>query len=133
MNTRRTRSQEVVLGQLKTQKRSISAQELYAELRKTQHKMGLATVYRALDALKREGLVHVRILPTGESVYSCVQQDEHHLTCVECGKSILLNECPVHNLENSLQQSHHFKIYYHTLEFFGLCEHCCRLQEMGNS
>ncbi|ERT07559.1 ferric uptake regulator family protein [Lyngbya aestuarii BL J] len=133
MNIRRTRSQEVILGQLKTQKQAISAQELYAELRKTPHKMGLATVYRALDALKREGLVQVRTLPTGESVYSCVQQDEHHLTCVECGKSIPLNECPVHHLESLLQQSHHFKIYYHTLEFFGLCEHCCHLQEMGNS
>ncbi|MDY7022156.1 MAG: transcriptional repressor, partial [Cyanobacteriota bacterium] len=78
MNTRRTRSQDVILDQLKTQKRSISAQELYAELRKTQQKMGLATVYRALDALKRERQIHVRTLPTGESVYSCVQQDEHH-------------------------------------------------------
>lgn len=133
MNTRRTRSQEVILGQLKTQKRSVSAQELYAELRKTQYKMGLATVYRALDSLKREGLVQVRTLQTGESVYSCVQQDEHHLTCVECGKSIPLNECPVHHLESLLQQSHNFKIYYHTLEFFGLCERCCHLQEMGNS
>ncbi|WP_413162432.1 Fur family transcriptional regulator [Capilliphycus salinus ALCB114379] len=133
MNTRRTRSQEVILGQLKTQKRSISAQELYAELRKTEYKMGLATVYRALDALKREGLVQVRTLPTGESVYSCVQQDEHHLTCVECGKSIPLNECPVHHLESLLQKSHNFKIYYHTLEFFGLCERCHHLQEIEQS
>ncbi|MEL7038092.1 MAG: Fur family transcriptional regulator [Cyanobacteria bacterium J06592_8] len=124
MNTRRTRSQDVILDQLKSQNRSISAQELYAELRKTQQKMGLATVYRALDALKREGQIHVRTLPTGESVYSCVQQDEHHLTCLECGKSVTLNECPVHHLEGLLQQSHNFKIYYHTLEFFGLCEQC---------
>ncbi len=133
MNTRRTRSQEIVLDQLKTLKQSISAQELYSELRKTQHKMGLATVYRALDTLKREGLVHVRTLPTGESVYSCVQQDEHHLTCVECGKSIPLNECPVHHLEGLLQQSHKFKIYYHTLEFFGLCEHCDHLENRTKS
>ena len=133
MNTRRTRSQEVILGQLKTQKRSISAQELYAELRKTEYKMGLATVYRALDALKREGLVQVRTLTTGESVYSCVQQDEHHLTCVECGKSVPLNECPVHHLESLLQKSHNFKIYYHTLEFFGLCEQCSHSEELGKS
>lgn len=126
---RRTRSQEQILTQLKTLKRSISAQELYLELRKSNQALGLATVYRSLDILKREGLVHVRTLSTGESVYSCMQQDEHHLTCVECGRSIALDECPVHHLEQELQQSHNFKIYYHTLEFFGLCDRCSKSQE----
>jgi Fur family ferric uptake transcriptional regulator len=124
MNTRRTRSQERILTQLKQLKRAVSAQELYLTLRENEQSIGLATVYRGLDALKREGLVHVRTLPSGESMYSSMQQDEHHLTCVECGISIPLEQCPVHHLESLLQQSHNFKIYYHTLEFFGLCENC---------
>lgn len=128
MNTRRTRSQERILSKLKTLRRSLSAQDLYLEMRKDRQGIGLATVYRSLDALKREGLVHVRILPTGESVYSCVLQDEHHLTCLECGRSIPINECPVHHLETTLQEAHHFKIYYHTLEFFGLCSECAKKQ-----
>ncbi|NEO28626.1 MAG: transcriptional repressor, partial [Kamptonema sp. SIO4C4] len=33
-------------------------------------------------------------------------------------------ECPVHELEHQLQDSHDFKVYYHTLEFFGLCDRC---------
>lgn len=128
MNTRRTRSQQRILTKLKTLRRSLSAQDLYLEMRKGEHSMGLATIYRSLDALKREGLVHVRLLATGESVYGLVQQDEHHLTCVECGYSIAIDECPVHHLENSLQKSHDFKIYYHTLEFFGLCDRCAKEQ-----
>ena len=128
MNTRRTRSQERILSKLKTLRRSLSAQDLYLEMRKDRQGIGLATVYRSLDALKREGLVQVRILPTGESIYSSVQQDEHHLTCLECGRSVAIHECPVHHLESTLQQSHHFKIYYHTLEFFGLCSQCAKKQ-----
>lgn len=128
MKTRRTRSQERILTQLKQLKRAVSAQELYLKLRENEQSIGLATVYRGLDALKREGLVHVRTLPSGESMYSSMQQDEHHLTCVECGVSIPLEECPVHHLESLLQQSHNFKIYYHTLEFFGLCENCTASQ-----
>lgn len=130
MKPRRTRSQDRILTKLKTLKQSVSAQELYLELRKSNQAMGLATVYRSLDSLKREGLVHVRTLTTGEAVYSCVQQDEHHLTCIECGRSIPLDICPVHHLENQLQQSHKFKIYYHTLEFFGLCDRCALTQEI---
>ncbi len=130
MKPRRTRSQDRILTKLKTLKQSVSAQELYLELRKSNQAMGLATVYRSLDTLKREGLVHVRTLTTGEAVYSCVQQDEHHLTCIECGRSIPLDDCPVHHLEHQLQQSYKFKIYYHTLEFFGLCDRCALAQEV---
>jgi Fur family ferric uptake transcriptional regulator len=120
----RTRSQEKILRLLKTLHRAISAQDLYLELRQTQQNMGLATVYRALEGLKLDGLVKVRTLTNGESLYSPVQQDQHHLTCLNCGRSIPIAECPVHELEHQLQASHQFKVYYHTLEFFGLCADC---------
>lgn len=86
--------------------------------------MGLATVYRSLDALKLEGAVQMRTLPSGESLYSLPQEDRHHLTCLQCGSSIAIDECPVHDLEHQLHQAHKFKIFYHTLEFFGLCPQC---------
>jgi Fur family transcriptional regulator, ferric uptake regulator len=57
-------------------------------------------------------------------LYSCVQADRHHLTCLQCGQSIAIDECPVEQLENRLESLHQFKIYYHTLEFFGICLTC---------
>lgn len=95
--------------------------------------MGLATVYRALDALKLEGVVQVRTLATGESLYSLVQRDQHHLTCLQCGNSIPIHECPVHDLEEHLNESYQFKIYYHMLEFFGLCTDCQLANQTQNS
>lgn len=124
MKARRTRSQEKILTFLKALNREISAQELYLELRTSPQSMGLATVYRSLEALKLEGLVQVRTLANGESLYSCSQKDQHHLTCLNCGRSIAIDRCPVRELENQLQQSHQFKVYYHTLEFFGVCDRC---------
>jgi len=121
---KRTRSQENILLTLKALGKPISAQELYIELRNEGKGVGLATVYRALDALKLEGLVQVRTLTSGESLYSLVQEDRHHLTCLQCGASIPIQQCPVHDLENQLNRSYHFKIFYHTLEFFGLCTTC---------
>lgn len=124
MKSQRTRNQERILSLLKELDRAVSAQELYLELRNQGQSIGLATVYRALDALKLEGIVQVRTLATGESLYSCPQEDKHHLTCLQCGSSIPISECPVHDLEVQLHQSYNFKIYYHMLEFFGLCTQC---------
>lgn len=124
MESRRTRSQEKILHFLKHINRGISAQDIHQEMRQSQQNMGLATVYRSLEALKLDGLVQVRQLPNGESLYNLVQRDQHHLTCVNCGRSIPIKECPVHELEDQLQESHNFKVYYHTLEFFGLCDRC---------
>ncbi|NJL09767.1 MAG: transcriptional repressor [Calothrix sp. SM1_7_51] len=124
MKTVHTRSQERILSLLKSIKKGISAQDIYVELRNRNQSIGLATVYRSLEALKLEGLVQVRTLANGEALYSLAQQDKHHLTCLRCGVSIPINQCPVHDLENQLQVSHKFNIFYHTLEFFGLCSQC---------
>lgn len=128
MKNQRTRSQEKVLQLLISLNRAISAQDLYLELRKVKQEMGLATVYRSLEALKLDGVVNVRTLASGESLYSYVTRDNHHLTCVNCGDSIPFTECPVHDLEQRLEHSYNFKIYYHTLEFFGMCKKCQLLE-----
>ncbi|MFQ4144097.1 Fur family transcriptional regulator [Chlorogloeopsis sp. ULAP02] len=131
MKSVHTRSQERILNLLKTLKQGISAQDIYVELRNRNQSMGLATVYRSLEALKLEGLVQMRTLANGEALYSLVQQDKHHLTCLQCGISIPIYQCPVHELEVQLQTSHNFKIFYHTLEFFGLCNQCQIAQAAG--
>ena len=132
MKSDRTRSQERILQLLKQFDRGISAQDIYIELKTRNQTVGLATVYRALESLKLEGSVQGRTLSTGESLYSCVQADRHHLTCLHCGQSIPIafaddkscDECPVEQLEERLESLHRFKIYYHTLEFFGVCLTC---------
>lgn len=130
MKAQRTRSQERILQSLKKVKGAISAQDLYIKLRKNNQNMGLATVYRSLEALKLQGEIQVRTLPNGESVYSSIHQDQHHLTCVNCGITIPIAECPVHDLEDQLEQFHQFKVYYHTLEFFGVCDRCQVVQDV---
>ncbi|MBD1850500.1 Fur family transcriptional regulator [Leptolyngbya sp. GB1-A1] len=131
MKSHRTRNQDKILDLLKALNRSVSAQDLYIELRSRSHSMGLATVYRSLEALKLEGVIQVRTLANGESLYSLAQEDRHHLTCLQCGTSIAIDECPVHELEAELHQSYRFKIFYHTLEFFGLCDRCQLPQAAG--
>lgn len=120
---RLTRNQQAVLDVLHQQADSLPAQELYSRLRKRQA-IGLATVYRALETLRLHGLIKSRIGTNGEALYSPVALHWHYLTCLQCGQSFPLDRCPIQALETQLHSSIPFKIYYHTLEFFGLCEPC---------
>jgi Fur family transcriptional regulator, ferric uptake regulator len=124
MKVKLTRSQERVLHLLQQTTQAISAQGIYAELRSDRAPVGLATVYRSLEVLKLQGLVKSLTLPNGEAVYSVMPADKHHLNCLNCGVSLPIESCPVHELGTQLQHAHNFKIYYHTLEFFGLCPQC---------
>ena len=119
---RHTPSQVSVLHTLQQQQSPISAQSLYVIMK--EEPIGLATIYRALEALQLLGLVQHRVSITGEKLYSIVEQERHYLTCLQCGESFPLETCPVKKFEAQLQESGAFKIYYHTLEFFGLCEPC---------
>ncbi|MBG0744695.1 MAG: transcriptional repressor [Cylindrospermopsis raciborskii KL1] len=120
---RLTRNQQAVLDTLHQQADALSAQELYRLLRERQA-IGLATIYRALETLKMHGLIKSRMCANGEALYSSVVSDQHYLTCLQCGQSFPLDYCPVQELESHLQASVQFKVYYHTLEFFGICEPC---------
>ncbi len=118
------KSQEQILMLLKQLNHAVSAQEIYIELRSQKQSLGLATIYRILKTLKLQGMIRARSLSSGEDLYSLVEQDKHYLNCLQCGQSEPLNECPVHKLEAQLHFSGQFEIYYHTLEFFGLCSSC---------
>ncbi|NJR52982.1 MAG: transcriptional repressor [Leptolyngbyaceae cyanobacterium CSU_1_3] len=122
--TRLTTKQKAVLTQLEQLQEAVSAQRLYTELRQQGESLGLATVYRSLDLLKLRGLVQSRTTADGEALYSPIQQDQHYLTCLQCGNSVPLGFCPLQKMENQLRRSQAFTIYYHTLEFFGVCEPC---------
>ena len=91
--------------------------------------MGLATVYRNLRQLQQRGLVRCRHLPTGEALYAPVDRDRHHLTCVDCGKTQALDQCPIHDLEVPEDGRKGFDLLFHTLEFFGLCSICRERQQ----
>ena len=125
MSVKRSNSQKQIISVLKELKEEINAQDLYVKLRQRGDKLGLATVYRGLKALKLEGTIQERVSPTGESFYSVISKDhQHHLNCVGCGRSLSLDTCPLEQQAFEPYQAENFKVFYHTLEFFGLCSVC---------
>lgn len=121
-----TRAQQQIHRLLEHSTQAMTAQSIYQKLQNQQQTIGLATIYRSLRSLQMQGLAQSRALPNGEWVYTPTSDDSHYLTCLNCGTSVPVEECPVHSLENKLAEASQFQVFYHTLEFFGLCLPCRR-------
>ena len=120
-----TARQQQLLDELARCDDELSGQELHRQLHQNKNVMGLATVYRNLQVLVNYGLVRSRHIPTGEVLYSPVERDIHHLTCVNCGETKRLEGCPVKTIQSvSKKNFQKFELLFHTLEYFGLCENC---------
>ena len=123
-----TKNQQKILDLLKELDIEITAQDLHLQLRQQKSKIGLATVYRTLKTLHLQGIIQERITQTGESLYQLIDHHTHHLNCINCGKSEIIKQknCVVdHHYKTLVEEK--FQLYYHTLEFYGLCEDCHNL------
>lgn len=103
-----------------------SAQDLYADLRADGSKIGLTTVYRALQAMSDSGEVDVLRTDEGEAVYRRCSTDDHHhhLVCRSCGKAVEVEGPAVEKWADSIAAEHGFVDVAHTIEIFGTCGEC---------
>ena len=102
-----------------------SAQELHQQLRGRGVAVGLATVYRALQALVDDGVIDVLHGTDGEAAYRrCSPVHHHHLVCRTCGRSEEVVDLPVERWALRVAASHGFVDVRHQVELFGTCAGC---------
>lgn len=120
-----TRQQQLVADALTAAGGFRSAQELYAALRSSGERIGLTTVYRALQAMSDGGDVDVLRTDAGEAVYRrCGTAHHHHLVCRKCGRTVEVTGATVERWAESVAREHGFTDVEHTLEVFGTCGDC---------
>src|ERR1700748_1827998 len=87
---RGTRQAQALAAALESLPGFCSAQEIHAELRRRDEHVGLATVYRHLQALSEEGSVDAIRDASGEILYRPCETSvhPHHLPCRNCGRSV---------------------------------------------
>ncbi len=107
-----------------------SARRPYAvgELLEALYKSGLqpnkTTVYRQLEKMEAEGLVHrVNISDTNATYEAANESHHHHLVCEKCGD---VRDIIMKDEKNLLKEiaAHGFAPKVHKLEIFGLCAVC---------
>lgn len=103
-----------------------TAQQVHDQLRLVGAKVGLATVYRALQAMAEANEVDVLRTLDGESAYRrcSTPQHHHHLVCRSCGYSVEISDEEVENWASEVTSKHGFTDAGHELEIFGLCAAC---------
>ncbi|MGY1814570.1 Fur family transcriptional regulator [Blastococcus sp. SYSU D00820] len=102
-----------------------SAQDVYARLRAAGDRVGLSTVYRAVQSLADDGELDSIRTDTGEALYRrCSGQHHHHLVCRGCGRTVEVAGPAVEKWADQVAGEHGFTDVSHTLEIFGTCAAC---------
>ncbi len=123
---RMTRQRQAVVRVLEDQDVFRSAQDVHAELAARGDSVGLATVYRNLQALVQSGSVDSVRSVDGEVLYRLCEKPghHHHLVCAKCGRT---KEFSLENLETELSavaRAQGYRLTDHELELFGICSSC---------
>lgn len=122
---RPSRQRDAVAGLLEELDGFRSAQELHQQLRSRGVAVGLATVYRALQALVDDGVIDVLHGTDGEASYRrCSPVHHHHLVCRSCGRSEEVVDLPVERWALRVAASHGFVDVRHQVELSGTCAGC---------
>ena len=123
----RTTPQRVaILNALSAADAFLTPQEIHDRLRAEGKRVGLATVYRTLQALASTGVLDVLRNDDGEAIYRrCVTPDHHHhLVCRSCGQSVEIASDAVETWADRTARRHGFTSVTHTVEVYGLCRGC---------
>lgn len=126
---RATAQRQSVIEWLGAQEGFTSAQGIHAALRSTGSRIGLATVYRHLQALTDQGRVDVIHGADGETIYRLCGdvargRHHHHLICRVCGRAEEIEGSQVERWAAKVAEDHGFTSVDHTIEIFGVCAEC---------
>ncbi len=119
---RTTWQRTAVLQAMQTARCHVPAEDIHRRLRRGGRSIGLATVYRALEAFVREGLVEPVYVGDGRIRYGLAANHHDHLICLGCGEWKPLDECVVPRPSGPIASG--FRVTGHQLKLHGYCAQC---------
>jgi Fur family ferric uptake transcriptional regulator len=121
-HVRATPQRRAVVDTISRWRGAFTAVEIYDRARRREPRLGLATVYRTIDVLRRAG--SVRPLPGDRSTYvRCSARHHHHLICVTCGSVEETELCAAPSAAE-LRRRHGFAAETHEVDVYGKCRRC---------
>lgn len=115
-----------ILNVLETSdKRHLSAEDVYKLLLQKGEEIGLATIYRVLTQFEGAGLVCRHHFEGGQSVFELNRGGHHdHLVCVKCGKVVEFLDEDIEERQRTIARDRGFALEDHSLVIYGLCADC---------
>ena len=102
----------------------MTAEEIFLQAKKKMPSLSVATVYRNLGLMVRDGEIRrVRVGSADRYDRNAVPHD--HLTCICCGR---LADAPLNGLKDVLERYTGQKIHSYELNMYYTCSDCMRSQ-----
>jgi Fur family ferric uptake transcriptional regulator len=105
----------------------LTAQEIFDRLRGEGRRVGIASVYRALDQLSREGFLQRVDLGSGTSRFEPIHSDgehHHHLVCDDCGKVEAFADDELERALRKVEGQTGYSVAAHDVVLRGVCDTC---------
>lgn len=117
----------MIIEALLEQKSHVSAEALLETVRKTEPKIGLATIYRTLKMLQDQGLVKAHYFSDSQALFEIeMDPDNHHdhLICEQCRHIEEFTHPQIEALQEVIAGQHGFRLTKHRMELYGICKSC---------
>jgi Fur family transcriptional regulator, ferric uptake regulator len=103
-------------------RRHVSAEDVYKMLLDKGEEIGLATVYRVLTQFEAAGLVTRHNFEGGHAVFELDRGDHHdHIVCIICGKVAEFMDSTIEERQSQIAKEHGFEMADHSLIIYGRC------------
>lgn len=130
---RMTRQRRVIADVLQKAGEHLDAPEVLRRARQQMAGLHLATVYRALESLKKLGIIDeldlMHIKGTGHYYEARTNKDHMHFTCQQCGGVLEIQTPLFERLKGQIEGRHGLAIRVARLELGGLCGTCASKRE----
>lgn len=108
-------------------KRHMTAEDVYRLLSGEGQDIGLATVYRVLTQFEQAGLLMRHHFDSDKAVFELNQGEHHdHLVCLQCGKVEEFFDSEIEKRQTRIARERGFTIHDHSLQIYADCikENC---------
>jgi Fur family transcriptional regulator, ferric uptake regulator len=105
----------------------LTAQEIFDQLRGEGRTVGIASVYRTLEQLSRDGYVQRIDLGSGTTRFEPLHADgehHHHVVCDECGKVEAFADAELEHVLHKVEDRTGYSVGGHDVVLRGACADC---------
>jgi len=105
-----------------TERRHMTAEDVYKALLIESADVGLATVYRVLMQFEQAGLLKRSNFESGKAVYELNEGQHHdHLVCLDCGRVEEFFDAQIEQRQREVTVSRGFELQEHSLALYARC------------